>query len=53
MVLFNLMEELEKIGSNIKDFIMTNSTNPLLWIGLFIGGVAIFKAVFHVLDNDK
>ena len=53
MILFNLYEKIEQLGLQFKEFIMNNSTNPLLWIGLFLGGLLIFKIVFYALDKNK
>ena len=53
MLLFNLYEELEQLALQFKEFIINNSTNPLLWIGLFLGGLFIFKTVFYALNKNK
>ena len=53
MFLLSFYEQMQQWGSQIKDFILENGNNPLLWIGLFLGGLLIFKVVFYALNKNK
>lgn len=48
-----LWETLEEYSNKLRDWIFANYSNPLLWIGLVVGGFLIFKAVFSALNTDK
>jgi len=52
MLLFNLLEELEKIMGDFQSFIIENKNNPVLWVGLFVVGLLVFKAVYSSLSKD-
>jgi len=51
--ILSLWETLEEYSNKFRDWIFDNYTNPLLWIGIIVGGFLIFKTVYSVLNPDK
>lgn len=47
-----IMETLEKWSEILKDFIIDNQSNPALWIGIVIIGLAIFGFVYNSLSKN-
>jgi hypothetical protein len=47
-----VISTLEKWVEPFKQFILDNSTNPLLWVGLFLGGVLIFFITYGALNKN-
>lgn len=52
-MILDLFEELNKISGNFKNWILENNTNPVLWIGLFLLGLAIFGMTYRILNKHK
>ncbi len=52
MYYLSIMSKLEEWSEAIKAWIFENYSNPLLWVGIVIGGVVIFKTLFTVLNKD-
>ena len=50
--MLSIMETLEKWTETFKDFIMNNHSNPILWIGIIIIGLAIFGFVYDSLSKN-
>lgn len=48
-----LYEWLEKAIEPLREFIINNQKNPLLWIGLFFGVLAIAMYVYNELRKEK
>jgi len=48
-----IVEDLTKVMKPFKDFIYKNYSNPLLWLGLFIVGLAVFGIVYKALQKEK
>lgn len=44
---------LEEMMEQFKDFIVENHANPLLWIGLFVAGLAIFALTYNALTKHR
>lgn len=38
---------------NFKNFIIENSSNPVLWISLFFGGLLLFFFTYNALNKQK
>lgn len=53
MMLFNIIEELDKVMERFKDFIINNKSNPFLWLGLFVLGLAVFEYLYNTLSKNK
>ncbi len=52
MQVLNLWDTLNEYSLKLRDWIFDNYSNPLLWIGIVVGGFLIFKAVFNTLNKD-
>lgn len=50
-MVLSIMDSINKVADSFKDWIINNSTNPLLWIGLFFLGVFIFAATYRALNK--
>ena len=49
----NLMRSIEDIFNNFQDWIIENQSNPLLWIGLLVAGMAVFFLTYNALQKEK
>ncbi len=52
-MLLSIWSEMNKMAENFKDWIIEHSTNPLLWISLFLLGLAIFFITYNALQKEK
>ncbi len=52
MQILTLWDTLNKYSLQFRDWIFDNYTNPLLWVGLVVGGYIIFRAVYSTLNKD-
>lgn len=50
-IIDNGMEFMTEIMDNFKEWIIDNSTNPVLYIGLFGLGIFIFVATYRALSK--
>lgn len=48
-----IIEVIQNAAESFKDFIIDNSTNPLLWIVLFFAGILLFVFTFNALNKNK
>lgn len=57
LILFNLIEEFNKLLENFKEFMQDNMgdpfSNPIFWVGAFCLGLALFGFTFHALQKEK
>lgn len=53
MVLFNLIEEIEKLMEQLKDFVIKNQSNPLMWAAYFLAGLCVFYFTYNALQKEK
>lgn len=51
-MILGIIESIEQMGKNFQGWIIENSKNPLLWIGLFFTGVFIFFLTYNTLHKD-
>lgn len=49
----NIKEWIINLPENFKDFIVDNNSNPILWIGLFFGGILLFVFTYNALNKNK
>ena len=49
----SIKETIVNIPENFKNFIIDNSSNPVLWICLFFGGVIVFFLTYNALNKNK
>lgn len=50
-MILNIMDSINEVADNFKNWIIDNSTNPLLWVGLFFLGIFVFVATYHALNK--
>lgn len=50
-MILNIIDSVKEISEQFKDWIINNSTNPLLWIGLFFLGILIFAFTYRALNK--
>jgi hypothetical protein len=49
----SIWKTLEEAAESSKNWIIAHQSNPLLWIGLFLGGLLIFSLVYNALQKEK
>lgn len=42
-----------EITGPVRDFLIANSRNPFLWVGLIVLGLFVFEFTFRALNKDK
>lgn len=50
-MILNIMDSINEVADNFKNWIIDNSTNPLLWVGLFFLGIFIFVVTYRALNK--
>ena len=50
--MLNIIETLEKWSDTFKQFIMDNQSNPVLWIGIIVLGLAVFSFTYSSLNKN-
>jgi hypothetical protein len=48
-----ILDKLNEFMQPVRDWIFENHNNPLLWIVLFVGGLATFLFTYSVLQKEK
>lgn len=51
-MVLSIIDSINEISNNFKEWIIDNSTNPLLWIGLFFLGILVFVITFRALNKQ-
>lgn len=49
----NIIEWINNLANNFKDFIIKYNTNPVLWIALFFIGILVFLFTYNYLNKNK
>ena len=49
----NIMNAIEEASNSFQDWIIENQSNPILWIGLLVAGMAIFFLTYNALQKEK
>ena len=52
MQILNLWDTLNEYSIKFRDWIFDNYSNPLLWVGIVVGGYLIFRGVYSTLNKD-
>lgn len=47
-----IFDFLGKAIKPFREFIIENYGNPILWIGIFIGGLILFNIVYNALSKE-
>jgi len=50
-MILSIMDTINEGANSFKDWIIDNSGNPLLWIGLFFLGIFIFLITYRALNK--
>ncbi len=51
-MLLNVVDFMNDGAKKFQDWIIANQSNPILWIGLFFGGLLIFYMVYSALHKN-
>ncbi len=51
--MLSIMDTANEIAENFKGWIIANQSNPLLWMGIIIGGLIIFGITYDALSKTK
>lgn len=51
-MILNIMDSINKVADNFKEWIIENSLNPLLWVGLFFLGILVFVVTYRSLNKE-
>ena len=49
----NFMNSLEELSNNFQDWIIENQSNPILWVGFLLAGMAVFYVTYNALQREK
>lgn len=52
-MILSLWDEMNQVAENFKEWIIEHSSNPLLWVGLFLLGLLIFAITYKALQKEK
>ena len=50
--MLGIMETLEGWVEAFRDFIIDNHSNPVLWVGIIVIGIALFGFVYNSLSKN-
>ena len=50
-MVLNIIDTINKVADSFKEWIIDNSTNPLLYIGLFFLGIFVFTVTYRSLNK--
>lgn len=53
MYMLNIIDSINKVAESFKGWIIENGSNPILWIGIILGGLAIFGITYNALSKNK
>lgn len=51
--MISIFDDMEKAIEPVQNFIEKNYSNPLLWIGLFVGLFLLAKFIYSSLQKEK
>lgn len=49
----SIMKKLQEWSDKFKDFIMKNYSNPILWVGILVFGILLFKVLYGGLNKNE
>jgi hypothetical protein len=52
-MILDFMTDLTNLMNQFKEFVYINRSNPLMWLGFFLLGLAIFELVYYSLQKEK
>jgi hypothetical protein len=51
-MVLGIWESLGKAGDSVRDFLINADRNPVVWIGLFLLGIAVFFFTYNALHKN-
>lgn len=51
-MILNIVDNIEKIALNIKNWFIQNGGNPFLWVGIILFGIFMFEVIYQSLHKD-
>lgn len=51
-MLLNIVDSINKVAKDFQGWLVENSRNPVLWVGLFFGGLLVFFITYNALHKD-
>lgn len=51
-MVLGILESLDKAGKTVQNFLIGAERNPIVWIGLFLLGLAVFFLTYNALHKD-
>lgn len=51
-MVLSIMDNINEIANNFKEWIIAHSTNPVLWVGLFFLGILVFAVTYRALNKQ-
>ncbi|MEG0026082.1 MAG: hypothetical protein RR847_01840 [Bacilli bacterium] len=51
--MLTILDEFNRIGRKVSDFISKYYDNPIFWLGTFLFGLLCFKLVWDALSKEK
>lgn len=52
-MILGIIESIDKFVSPVKEWMIKNSGNPFVMLGLFLLGLAVFLFTYNALHKDK
>ena len=52
-MILGIVDKLNEVAEPFKNFITEHHNNPLLWLGLFLLGLAVFFLTYSALNRDN
>ena len=50
-MILTFMDTLKEFSEKLRDWTISNTNNPLFWLGAFVLGLAIFKFTYDALNK--
>lgn len=47
------MDKLNELTEGFRTWIISNSSNPVLWIGIFVVGILVFFLTYESLNKNR
>ena len=52
-MVLGIVETLDKWGKEFQGFMLENSRNPIVWVGLFFLGILVFVLTYNALNKNQ
>lgn len=51
-MILNIIDKLNELIEPFRDFMMENHNNPIVWMAIFLIGLAVFAFTYNALHRD-